>query len=91
MQHFKYILFPASAPLDVETPVLFPPWLQHKDVAAGLSQRLGGLPAPVSAGFVKFDHPGYRGGQVIAICYGSSDSLNLASRPQDAEFIEALL
>jgi len=89
-QHFKYILFPAEAPLSCETPVLFPPWLLHKDVAAGLSQRLCGLPAPVSAGFVKLDVSNNKD-VVIAICYGSSTSLSLHSRPQDAEFIEAML
>lgn len=93
-QHFKYILFPAESPFLCETPVLFPPWLEHAVVAAGLSQRMNGLPAPVSAGFVKLSVERWNGSgneKVCALCYGSSDTLNLSSRPQDAEFIEAML
>lgn len=64
-------------------PVIFPDILVHKEVAerVGSCKMLRGVAKPVSAGFVQFGN----GGKVQA--FGESESLGLASRPQDSEII----
>lgn len=76
----KYILYPADAPLLVETPILFPSWLSHKVVADACATR-SGWPRPVAAGFVRATADG-------VVTFGESDTLGLTSRPSDATFIE---
>jgi hypothetical protein len=71
----KYIMFKTG---DMDTPVIFPNHIQHKDMAANLKMK------PISAGFfTEF------AGEVV--CYGDSMTLDIASRPQDTDIIKRLL
>ena len=58
------------------TPIIFPDWLNHKDVA----QRLGRYGPVTSAGFVAVGRDERGLGKATA--YGRSESLNLPSNPE---------
>lgn len=77
MQNLKYLILSVE---DVPTPVVFAAVLSHKAVADKLGLRV------LSAGFVRFvsspDH------KIYAAVFGESDSLKIASRPEDGEVIE---
>jgi hypothetical protein len=76
----KYIILDANPYThDLETPVLFPEWLTHKNVA----QAFPGV-SVISAGFVKHAAHG-------VVCHGESTSLGLRPRMEDAELIEQCL
>jgi hypothetical protein len=92
----KYIVFEARTegkPTEV-LPVIFPDVLNHSDVAEmlehvrvmpeGAFAGWWAFPAPVSAGFAIV-----RDGKVSAM--GSSESLKLNSRPEDAALIAKVL
>jgi hypothetical protein len=61
----------------LEVPILFPCFWNHDDIAAAIQFR----GKPVSAGFVKRDDLGN------LYVTGRSQSLNLASRPEDLDLI----
>lgn len=76
---FKYVVVENSR---MESVFLFPSWEKHADVAAKLDGHL------LSAGFVRFVA---QDAQVIPQTYGRSHSLDLDSRPQDADLIAMLI
>ena len=63
-------------------PILFSPSLLHKDVAAGMGKI-------TSAGFVKLSFDVL--GDILAECYGSSDSLGMSPAEGDEDMIEVIL
>lgn len=73
MNGYKYIVY--IGPADMPTPVIFPPWVQHKAIADGLKVQ------PRSAGFIKIEKSGR------LVCRGESDSLNLKPHDEDAEVL----
>jgi hypothetical protein len=73
----KYIILDDG---ELERGIAFPESIQHVDMA-NACKRFG---LPVSAGFVNIDHGAIN-------CHGLSDSLNLKSRPEDADFFANLI
>lgn len=70
----KYVMFEGD--WKTETPIIFPSYVQHSDVAASFSHW-----KVLSAGFVRINEDGrYE-------CYGDSHSLKVAARDEDAAFI----
>lgn len=71
----------------VELPVLFPPEISHKQIADGVQRGVGFdrhsriEVKPISAGFVEHLHDSE------ARCYGSSESLGIASNPRDTDIL----
>lgn len=86
----KYVIFENEDKL--ETVLVFPNHIPHRNMANDTVRQIayhGGanypcptLGRPVSAGFITFS-----GDSGVVICDGSSDSLNLLSRKQDAEIV----
>ena len=77
----KYIIFNINK---IETPVLFPVTLGHDEVARALGQDV------VSAGFCKPNSDTTEYDCMIVqtwSAYGSSSTLKVSARPQDAEII----
>lgn len=70
----KYIVYEQFGGLEVV--ILFPQFLEHKDVAYVLTSRT----KLVSAGFVKLINGEFH-------VSGKSTSLNLSSRPEDTDLI----
>ena len=77
----KYVMFDV---LGLESPVLFPEWMQHADVARGINADV------LSAGFVSFGEDGPQ-------AYGESFSLSqvlgkkVCALPNDSKFIKNAL
>ena len=80
MHQCKYIIFRAGG---METPILFPATLQHRDVAEKFSEWKW---ESISAGFVDRDEAS---GKIRA--FGESLTLMLKSRPEDTDLISVLL
>lgn len=78
MNHWKYVMF--SSPFIGPTIILFPPHLNHTDMANAFSHR-----EVVSAGFVMQGEDGN------LVCYGRSDSLKVDSKPEDSVYANLLL
>lgn len=76
MIDFKYILFEIDG---LESPVIFPPWIQHDQVRSKFMYA-----GVLSAGFVKIEN-----GKVV--CFGKSTSLNIQSNPKDAIYFQDLI
>lgn len=72
----KYIVFTDEG-LGLETPIIFPIWLNHRDVAVRLGLTVEKI---VSAGF-------FNGNK----CYGNSHSLDIPSREQDSLLITDIM
>lgn len=73
--NFKYIIFDGPTG---EEPILFPPWINHDDMARKMGRKA------ISAGFVKMADDD-------VTCYGKSLSLNLRAREEDSHIVEMLL
>ena len=69
---FKYIM------LDDDTPIIFPDYIQHSDMAFALNQIKASMKV-TSAGFIH--------DMKIEDVYGKSTSLGLNSNPNDINFI----
>lgn len=78
MQNLKYLILSVE---DVPTPVVFAAVLSHKAVADKMNLHVLG------AGFVRF-LASPKTSSLFAAVFGESDSLNIASRPEDGEVIE---
>ncbi len=84
---FKYIVF--EDPYGLETPVIFPEWVDHGNV------RMGGK--VISAGFVTFIGTSTPANTITtsnlieAHCGGESVGLRVKSRPEDSLLIEKLI
>lgn len=68
--------------LSLEIPFIFPTMLTHSIVAVAMKAALAesfkaSVSEPISAGFIN----------ITGRCYGLSESLNLASRPEDTSLI----
>jgi len=81
MDRAKYIIF--ETPELLETPIVFPVWLEHSGVARALTG--GDLSKVVSAGFVTVTPKRDYGIQVD--CFGRSESLDIDSRESDGPFV----
>lgn len=81
MDKSKYIIF--ETPELLETPVVFPMWLDHAGVATALTG--GDLSKVVSAGFVNVIPKRDYGIEVY--CFGRSESLKIESREDDGAFV----
>jgi hypothetical protein len=95
MNAAKYIIIDDGMCL---TPVVFPEFGNHRDVARGLVGADGIEAGQVlSAGFVKISTTlvfinGYEEAKITVQCYGKSVSLDdLEARPEDARLIEKAL
>ena len=82
MDKAKYIAFEY---MGTETIVVFPCWLNHANVARDLCPNKD---LRLSAGRVDFY---LEDGKLNIQCYGSSTSLNLSSRPEDAKLVRSQL
>jgi hypothetical protein len=84
----KYIILDDG---ELERGIAFPESIQHVDMADAC-KRFG---LPVSAGFVHAvsfrPHDDDSTRETKIVCRGLSDSLNLKSRPEDADFFANLL
>lgn len=81
MSHSKYIMIEW---MGIETPILFPAWVQHADIASAILRSRPGC-SLISAGFFSV------GDNQEVSTFGHSQSLNLNSREEDARFIAKLL
>ena len=89
MDRAKYIIAEVlSGGVAMETPIIFPSFIAHSDMA----QSLGSRDKLISAGFVQFTASkgtSYRFVNVEA--FGESVSLNIKSRSKDARLIACSL
>lgn len=74
----KYIIY-ANKQLKIETPIIFPNFLNHRDIAEKIDPDL----AIISAGFCNLYNSEFR-------IYGRSQSLNLDSRKEDRELLNLM-
>ena len=78
MNESKYIIIDH---MGVETPILFPVFVEHSFIAMGSKV--------ISAGF--FDVWANEEADIVVSAYGKSVTLNVKNRDEDAEIIERLL
>lgn len=84
MMNLKYITVRDRD--EIESAILFPETVIHRDVGRIHSASSG--VRVLSAGFVQIDHDrSALGGRVQVTTYGSSESLRMGPRPEDAELI----
>lgn len=84
MERAKYVIFKAES---LETPVIFPLWLKHSDVALAITG--GDLSKVLSAGF--FSVMPKRDYVIQVDCFGRSESLNIESRESDGALVARAL
>jgi hypothetical protein len=80
----KYIIY--SHAIDPDTPLIFPMWVKHSDMA----ELLPPSSEVLSAGFVEFGIPG-KYGDPECRAYGDSVSLGIKSREIDSALINRAL
>jgi hypothetical protein len=84
MDRAKYIIIESDL---IETPIVFPVWLKHSDVAAGITG--GDVSKVLSAGFVTVIP--MRDYVIQVNCFGRSESLNVESKESDGLLIARAL
>jgi hypothetical protein len=77
MDDWKYIIVMNRS---IETPILFPPWFGHDEVANGREV--------ISAGFISIH---VDDGKIKSGCYGKSISLRIPSRPEDTQIVQNMI
>lgn len=94
MNRAKYIVINAEFP---DTPVLFPVWCSHQEVARALV-GIDGIESGqvLSAGFVRIetalmDTPNGQEAGVLVECFGESTSMDMKPQKIDAFLIEKML
>ncbi len=92
-ENAKYIVVkifcgPVGMRMEMETPIVFPAYVGHNDMASSL----GITPDDVlAAGFVGFSPKKYSDGVVEVTAYGKSTSLGVESREEDSRLIQKSL
>lgn len=91
MERAKYIVAEiVTGGVAMETPIIFPSFIAHSDIALRIDSYSRNLNKVISAGFVQFT-PGKDGNCVKVVAFGESVSLKIKSRPKDARLIACSL